>query len=66
MLIVQDGIEPHYLVAMHHDFLSILRFHDLALFHSHGTPKLVLHAHLAVLEDIDRRAILELDRFLNL
>src|SRR5574338_1503259 len=58
----EQGIEPRHLVAVHGDLLAILGFHHLAFFHACGAAELVLHSHLSVLEGVERRTVLELNR----
>jgi hypothetical protein len=46
---------------MHDDLPAILGFHDGFFLHASRTAVLVFHGHFPVLEDIDRRAIFQLD-----
>lgn len=66
MVFVEDVVQAHDFVSVHHDLLSIFGFHHGVFLHAHGATNFVFHRHLAIFEDVDRRAILQLNRFLDL
>ena len=61
MVFVQQFVNAPNFVTVHDDFFAILGFHYVAGLHVGCATILVFHPHLAVFEDINRRAIFQLD-----